>query len=99
MTITCSGSLSLTTSPVYCECGPNVWYRRFGYGTHQLRHNWTTLTIQAGVPFMEQRLLMTHAVPGIGQIYTHPEALVEHVRQYAEAIEILVGDEVPTLLS
>ncbi len=70
-----------------------VWYRRFGYGTHQLRHNWTTLAIKAGVPFMEQRLLMTHAVPGIGQVYTHPDALVEHVRQYAEAIENLVAAE------
>lgn len=58
----------------------NVWYRRFGYGTHQLRHNWTTLATKAGVPFMEQRLLMTHAVPGIGQIYTHPEALASSGR-------------------
>ena len=76
-----------------------VWYRRFGYGTHQLRHNWTTLATRAGVPFMEQRMLMTHAVPGIGQVYSHPEALVEHVRQYTEAIEDLVADEVPVIFA
>lgn len=76
-----------------------IWYRRFGYGTHQLRHNWTTLATQASVPFMEQRLLMTHAVPGIGQVYTHPEALVEHVRQYAESIEDLVNDRAPKIFT
>ncbi len=76
-----------------------VWYRRFGYGTHQLRHNWTTLATRAHVPFMEQRMLMTHAVPGIGQVYTHPEALVEHVRQYTEAIEDLVANETPMIFS
>ena len=48
---------------------------------------------------MEQRLLMTHAVPGIGQIYTHPEALVEHVRQYANGIEELVADEASAIFN
>ena len=76
-----------------------VWYRRFDYGTHQLRHNWTTLATRAGVPFMEQRMLMTHAVPGIGQVYTHPNALVEHIRKYTTAIENLVLAEAPDLFS
>ena len=56
-----------------------------------------TLATRAAVPFMEQRMLMTHAVPGIAQVYTHPETLVEHLRQYAEAIELLVATEAPNL--
>ncbi len=75
----------------------NLRLRGWPYGSHELRHNYTTLATRAAVPFMEQRLLMTHAVPGIGQVYTHPEALVEHLRQYAEAIEDLVADGAPTL--
>ncbi len=69
--------------------------RNVGYGAHELRHNYTTLATRAAVPFMEQRMLMTHAVPGIAQVYTHPEALVDHLRQYAEAIEALVLGEAP----
>lgn len=77
----------------------NLRLRGFPYASHQLRHNWTSLATTAGVPFMEQRMLMTHAVPGIGQTYTHPEALVEHMRQYAEAIEDLVYEKAPGLFS
>jgi integrase len=75
----------------------NLRLRGWPYGAHQLRHNYTTLATRAAVPFMEQRLLMTHAVPGIGQVYTHPETLVEHVRQYAERIESLLENDVPML--
>jgi hypothetical protein len=44
---------------------------------------------------MEQRMLMTHALPGMGQVYTDPNALVEHLRQYAQAIEELVFEDSP----
>jgi integrase len=74
----------------------NLRLRGWPYGAHQLRHNYTTLATKAAVPFMEQRMLMTHAVPGIAQVYTHPETLVEHLRQYAEAIERLVATEAPS---
>ena len=73
----------------------NVRLRTFPYATHQLRHNWTSLATAAGVPFMEQRMLMTHALPGMGQVYTDPNALVEHLRQYAQAIEELVFEDSP----
>src|SRR5690606_6859963 len=76
----------------------NLRLRGWPYASHQLRHNYTTLATRAAVPFLEQRMLMTHAVPGIAQVYTHPETLVEHLRQYAEAIECLVAKEAPTLL-
>lgn len=75
----------------------NLYLRTFPYATHQLRHNWTTLATAAGVPFMEQRMLMTHALPGMGQVYTDPNALVEHLRQYAEGVEQLVAEKAPPL--
>lgn len=75
----------------------NLRLRGFPYASHQLRHNWTSLSTKAGVPFMEQRMLMTHALPGMGQIYTDPNALVEHLRQYAGAVEDLVAGEAATI--
>lgn len=75
----------------------NLRLRGFPYASHRLRHNWTTLATAAGVPFMEQRMLMTHAFPGIGQVYTDPNALVEHLRQHSQAVEDLVAQEAPTL--
>ena len=65
----------------------------------QLRHNFTSLAFRADVPWAEQRMLMLHSLPGIGAIYTHPDALIEHLRQYAKAIEDLVAAEAPTLFS
>ena len=73
--------------------------RDWPYGSHQLRHNWTTLATRADVPMMEQRLLMLHALPGMGQTYTHGEHLIEHLRQYAEAVEDLVAHDAPELFS
>ena len=67
--------------------------RGWPYGSHQLRHNWATLATRADVPMMEQRLLMLHALPGMGQTYTHGDHLIEHLRHYAQAIEDLVLDE------
>ena len=75
----------------------NLRLRGFPYASHRLRHNWTTLATAAGVPFMEQRMLMTHALPGMGQVYTDPNALVEHLRQHAQAVEDLVAQEAPEL--
>ena len=72
-------------------------FRGWPYGSHQLRHNWTALATRAGVPMMEQRLLMLHALPGMGQTYTHGDHLVEHLRHYAEAVEKLVALEAPSL--
>ena len=71
--------------------------RTWSYGPHQLRHNFSILATRAGTPFAEQRMLMTHALPGMGQIYTDPNALVEHLRQYAEAIENFVAIDAPDL--
>lgn len=73
--------------------------RNWPYGPHQLRHNFAVLATRAGTPFAEQRMLMTHALPGMGQIYTDANALVEHLRQYSEAIEDLVATEEPKILS
>ncbi len=72
-------------------------YRGWPYGSHQLRHNWTTLATETGIPFMEQRMLMTHALPGMGQVYTDPNALVEHLRKFCEAIEDSVASKAPRL--
>ncbi len=74
-------------------------FRGWPYGSHQLRHNWTTLATRADVPMMEQRLLMLHTLPGMGQTYTHGGHLVEHLRQYTIAIENLVAGEAPELFA
>ena len=74
-------------------------YRGWPYGSHQLRHNWTTLATRADVPMMEQRLLMLHALPGMGQTYTHGEHLVDHLRGYANSIEDLVAEKAPALFA
>lgn len=75
----------------------NLRLRRFPFASHQLRRNWATLATEAGVPFMEQRMLMTHALPGMAQVYTDPNALVGHLRQYCDAVEDLVASKAPMM--
>lgn len=57
---------------------------------HEYRHHARTLFIAGGVPYAESALLLGQKLPGASGGYVHAEHLVEHLRQYAQALENLV---------
>lgn len=57
---------------------------------HEYRHHARTLFIASGVPYAESALLLGQKLPGASGGYVHAEHLVEHLRQYSQALEDMV---------
>ncbi|WP_421836881.1 tyrosine-type recombinase/integrase [Novosphingobium sp.] len=54
---------------------------------HEYRHHAWTLFIASGVPYAESALLLGQKLPGASGGYVHAEHLVEHLRQFSQALE------------
>lgn len=57
---------------------------------HEYRHHARTLFIASGVPYAESALLLGQKLPGASGGYVHAEHLVEHLRQFSQALEDMV---------
>lgn len=66
---------------------------------HELRHWYSTLAIEAGVPHEEKEMLLCHSLKGVADVYSHPHLLVEALRPHQQSIEDKIFEKAPKLFS